>query len=269
MATTSTWSITYPTTANAITPLATHFANLASSTDSGLTAVRNQSGRYTGTNAQRLALTAALGRTEGTEFYTTDTDKNWLFDGTNWISSDPGLFVIVPAAAPSGYTVGADGSLVASNLSTGARNFDNIFSGRFRNYRIEATLYGKATGNETSTYWARVGTTTNTSANHFHTVFGVGTAGNPSQMFSAAAGSQTNLGQLDMIGSNNYITLEVGSPFIDTEPTNCMMRGMFRGGNYGERLRTSNLEVNTAVTGLAIDWGQTVASVRLRFYGYV
>lgn len=265
MATTTNWSITYPTTANNITPLATHFANLASSTDTAITSARNQIGRYSGTDAQRLALTAATGRTEGTEWYSTDTDRQWMFDGSAWITNEPGLYVITPASAPTGYSVGADGSLIASNLSTGFRNFDGIFSARFRNYRAEITLV-KTLAAVTSDMNGRAGGTTVTDNAHYFGFSGVinnaatqGTGG-PTGSFSNVADAQ---------GNYNYSVLEIGSPFISTEPTYILSQQISRGGVLGHLTKSSNLETLTSLTGLSINFGQTVTSARIRFYGYV
>lgn len=265
MATTSTWSITYPTSANQITPLETHFANLASSTDTALTAVRNQSGRYTGTNAQRLALTAALGRTEGTEFYTTDTDKNWLYDGTQWVSSDPGLYVIVPAAAPSGFTIGSDGSLVASNLSSGFRNFDNIFSGRFRNYRIEVNLT-KTSASGTSVGQLRSGSSSLSGNSYYSSSIFVTGASAPA---GGTAGPATSMagGFVDDAGLSNYTVLEIANPFV-AEQTIMTCNSVIRGSVIGQSQKTFSYETTDSVTGISINFGQTITSARIRFYGY-
>lgn len=81
MATTTTWSITYPTTANNITPLATHFANLANSTDTSLTNLQNKVGSFRGLNVAK----GAAGQ-EGRRYYATDTDALYFDNGTSWIA---------------------------------------------------------------------------------------------------------------------------------------------------------------------------------------
>lgn len=265
MATTTNWSITYPTSANQITPLETHFANLAGSTDTALTNVRNQSGRYTGTNAQRIALTAATGRSEGTEFYTTDTDKNWMYDGTQWLNADPGLYVITPAAAPSGFTVGADGSLTATNLASGFRNFDNIFSGRFRNYRVEVNLT-KTTNAGTSVGQLRSGSTSLAGSNYYSSSIFVAGAAAPS---GGTAGPATSMagGFVDDAGTSNYTVLEIANPFV-AEQTIMTCNSVIRGGTIGQSHKTFSYETTDSVTGLSINFGQTITSARIRFYGY-
>lgn len=268
MATTTNWSITYPTSANQITPLETHFANLAGSTDTALTNVRNQSGRYTGTNAQRLALTAATGRSEGTEFYATDTDKNWMYDGTQWLNADPGLYVITPAAAPSGFTVGADGSLTATNLASGYRSFDNIFSGRFRNYRIEVNVT-KSNTSPSSAMQFRSGSTTLTSANYSSTAIYYVASGNSSG--APIGGVNTGLTSMpnivDDAGTNNYSIVELANPFV-SEQTILTSQTVVRGGMWGHTFHTGAYEATDSITGVSINFGQTVSSVRIRFYGY-
>ncbi len=268
MATTTNWSITYPTTANNITPLATHFANLASSTDTALTNVRNQSGRFTGTNAQRLALTAATGRTEGTEFYTTDTDRNWLYDGSTWVNADNGMYVITPASAPSGFTVGADGSLVASNLSTGPRNFDNIFSSRFRNYRVEITINRSTNGIGTSTFQFRSGSST-ISGNGYYMSTMILVGGVTSGVQGSAAGPLTSIpGGIDSYGLFNATVLDISNPFV-AEATQVAGRTTLRGGYVGDVLNTFSYESPDSMTGISINFGQTITSCRIRFYGLV
>lgn len=265
MATTTNWSITYPTSANQITPLETHFANLAGSTDTALTTVRNQSGRYTGTNAQRLALVAGTGRSEGTEFYTTDTDKNWMYDGTQWVNSDPGLFIVTPAAAPTGFTVDADGSLVATNLSTGFRNFDNIFSGRFRNYRMEVNVV-KNTTSGTSVAQFRSGGSTISNAAYSASAIYTSNGSAPASSFYSNQTSMTG-GFADDGGTYNYSVLEIANPFI-AQTTIVKSDTVMRGTVVGQASKTYNHEDATSMTGLSINFGQTIVSCRIRFYGY-
>lgn len=268
MATTTNWSITYPTVSNQVTPLATHFANLAGSTDTALTAVRNQSGRYTGTNAQRLALTAALGRTEGTEFYTTDTDKNWLFDGTNWISSDPGMFIVVPSGAPSGFGVTTDGSLYGTNIASGIRNFDNIFSSRFRNYRAEITITKPANSTPISSFYFRSGSQTLTAANYYASAISVVSGVTDGARGTVAGPATQVIGLVDDHGLFNYTVLEISSPFVAGESTQVGATTILRGNNVGNAVKSGSWEPTDSITGIAINFNQTISSCRIRFYGY-
>lgn len=114
MATTSEWAIVYPTVSNTITPLATHFANLANSVETAL----NKGARLIGTNAERLALTSPARRT-GLVFYTTDTDREHMWDGSAWRIHSAPKTVFTPTWSnftPGGSTVVASYGISAGRL---------------------------------------------------------------------------------------------------------------------------------------------------------
>lgn len=89
-----------------------------------------------GTDTARLALTGG-DLYEGLRFRTTDTDRDWLYSGSAWLASDPGLYTVYPTSV-SGGTIGADGSVSFSGASSISLN--GIFSARFREYDIRWTI---------------------------------------------------------------------------------------------------------------------------------
>ena len=100
-------------------------------------------GRIAGTDAARTAMTAPR-RKEGLEFRATDTDREWKYDGSNWLSNDMGAYLIIPTSATgAGCSIATDGTVlfssVTSNTIAGA---NGIFSTRFRNYMIKFRITG-------------------------------------------------------------------------------------------------------------------------------
>lgn len=134
MATTPTHAIVYPVVGNTITPLATHFANLANSVDSALTAAINTGDGFIGTDAARVATIAPKLR-EGVTWYSNDTNRNWFYDGTNWLSADPGSYLLYPTSVVGG-TVGTDGTITPTVGAT-TLSVNGVFTSRFRRYRLE------------------------------------------------------------------------------------------------------------------------------------
>ena len=136
MATTPTHAIVYPVVGNTITPLATHFANLANSTDTALTAVSNGQDGYVGTDAVRIAMIAPRLR-EGISYYSTDTDKEWFYNGTTWVSSGVGSNLVWPTSATTA-TIGANAVVTASSAASFSLN--GVFNSRFREYEVSYDL---------------------------------------------------------------------------------------------------------------------------------
>lgn len=105
MATTPNVGIVYPVVGNTITPLATHFANLANSVDTAVVAERSSQGYLVGTDAQRTAIISPILR-KGLKYYATDTNKDWFYNGTTWISLDTGWVRMGDAGAVLTYASG-------------------------------------------------------------------------------------------------------------------------------------------------------------------
>lgn len=134
MATTPNVGIVYPVVGNTITPLATHFANLANSVDSAMVTERALREGIIGTDAERVALTGAVKR-EGLRWYSTDTNKNWFYDGSNWITNDGAMYLIQPSSV-GGTGVTLVGGKAIITAGTGTANINGVFSSRFRNYKV-------------------------------------------------------------------------------------------------------------------------------------
>lgn len=128
--------ILYPSTSDAITPLANHFANLATTTNTALDNLDNATTYFIGTDAQRIALTAPKLR-KGITWRTTDTDSTWLYDGTNWIINESGLVLVQPQSVTGG-TVTAGKVTPTTGQTTVTIN--GVFSSRFRSYKVIADL---------------------------------------------------------------------------------------------------------------------------------
>lgn len=129
--------IVYPTVGTTLTPLANHFASLATSTNTALDNLDNGLMRYAGLDSARAALTAPKLK-EGVQWYSTDTDRTWFYDGSNWLSSDPAQYIVRPTSVVNG-TIQADGTITA----TGGQNvisFNGVFSSRFRKYVVDFNI---------------------------------------------------------------------------------------------------------------------------------
>jgi hypothetical protein len=80
---TTTRGIVYPTVGTTLTPLANHFASLATSTDTAIGALETKGGAYRGLLSARP--TAGV---EGRTWYATDTNKTYFDNGTTWVIPD-------------------------------------------------------------------------------------------------------------------------------------------------------------------------------------
>lgn len=213
MASTPLYALVYPTTANQITPLATHFSNLASSVESALA---SSTGRIIGTNSARTAL-AAPQLKEGLDYYTTDTKREWSYDGTNWISNDIGSYVIYPTSVNGG-SIQTDGTINTSAVSS--ISFNGVFSSRFRKYRVEFAY--NTTNNSGSAVRLRASGTDQTAADFYSysTIINstgtvVGQVGTATQHPVAGAVAAFHYGFVEFTnvattGSPKYITAQDG-----------------------------------------------------------
>jgi hypothetical protein len=125
--------IVYPVVGTTLTPLANHFASLATSTN---TAIDNA---VAGSAAFR-GLTSAMGAAgqEGRTYYATDTNRTWFDDGTNWISNDGSMYLIRPTSVVGG-TVDASGKIIPTNglAVSSPVTVNGLMSDRFNSYRID------------------------------------------------------------------------------------------------------------------------------------
>lgn len=103
---------------------------------------------FGGTDAARTAMTAPKLR-EGIRFRTTDTDRDWYYDGSNWISAENGMFLVRPTSAfISGggtATISADGGLEFSGVAAGVYvGVNGVFTTRFRKYLVTYDTLGSS-----------------------------------------------------------------------------------------------------------------------------
>lgn len=271
MANTTTWSITYPTTANTITPLATHFANLANSTDTALTNLRNETGRLIGTDAQRIALTAPV-RREGLLWYSTDTNREWEYDGSNWVNMDMGLIKIWPGSV-SGLaqaSIASNGDVIVSATSSAGRiNIDNVFDlTKYRRFRIVHN-YRRPTASASAGVVFRSNTLSDITTPASYYTVQIGSVGNAAPSINVNVGTQMNT-NFDCSGSSIFGTWDFN---VNDSGTVAIMVGNIagRGGNYEQKQVTASHEGATANTirGIGIDYGSTINYAQWSFYAYI
>lgn len=95
---------------------------------------------FGGTNANRIALAAPKLR-EGVRFRTTDTDRDWYYDGSNWIADDNGAFLIRPTGTiGSGVSIGADGTITFTSATATGAGISGAFTSRFKSYAVHYSL---------------------------------------------------------------------------------------------------------------------------------
>jgi hypothetical protein len=203
MATTPTHAIVYPVVGNTITPLATHFANLANSTDSALTALGNTQSGLIGTDAARLALTGGVKR-EGLNWYSNDTNRNYFYDGTTWLPNDSGSILLFPSSVV-GATIAADGATIPTTGAT-VVSVNGVFSTRFRKYRVE--FYLRNSSNVQMLMRLRAAGTDNSSANYTYTSIEYGAGG----IVGAGNVSQTSFHTTNAPNQNIWGTTELTNP---------------------------------------------------------
>jgi hypothetical protein len=132
--------IVYPTVGTTLTPLANHFASLATSTNTAIDNVVNGAAAFRGLDAAK----GAAGQ-EGRTYYSTDTNRTWFDDGSNWISADNGMYLIRPTSVTgTGVSIGSNGEIVFTSVAPGTVvQILGIFSSRFRNYETRAVWTAK------------------------------------------------------------------------------------------------------------------------------
>lgn len=92
------------------------------------------------------AISSVTGMKLGDEYQESDSNKIlWKYDGSNWVTSEGGLYVIRPTSANRG-TINPDGSV---SISSGAGSWSEllgVFSARYLNYKILFELTGAGGG---------------------------------------------------------------------------------------------------------------------------
>lgn len=93
--------------------------------------------RLGGTDAARLALSGARLK-EGLEWRTTDTDRDWYYNGSAWQLNDEGLYLITPTSVANGTVSG--GATTFTGVTSVSLN--GVFSSRFTDYLIRFRFTG-------------------------------------------------------------------------------------------------------------------------------
>ena len=129
--------IVYPTTSTVLTPLSNHFANLATSTNTALDTLETKGGAFRGLDSAKPAAGV-----EGRTWYSTDTNRLWFDDGSNWISNDGGMYLIRPTSIASAgggsATQNARGGVDFTSVSSVSLN--SVFTSRFRSYVVSYSI---------------------------------------------------------------------------------------------------------------------------------
>lgn len=140
------------------------------------TALLASEGRIVGTSTQRLALVAPRLK-EGLRFYETNTNREWFYDGTNWLSQEQGMYLIQPTAAlGAGATLQADGSVtwtgVTANTYIGA---SGVFSSRFKFYKVFYSFESSTSAAWAMRFAAGGSLLTTSNYNNIYNIFNAGT----------------------------------------------------------------------------------------------
>ena len=134
MATTSR-GIVYPTTGNAVTPLATRFADLATSADTAIGAIDT---KFSNDNRQFYGPEASIGSVTGMKLGDTYQESNsnkilWKYDGANWVTGENGMSLIRPASVVGG-AVDAYGRITPTHNGNGTTtplSLNGVFTDKF------------------------------------------------------------------------------------------------------------------------------------------
>lgn len=262
MATTSR-GIVYPTTGNAVTPLATRFADLATSADTAIGAVDT---KFSNDNRQFYGPAASIGSVTGMKLGDTYQESNsnkilWKYDGANWVTNEGGMYLIRPSSVTGGLSIASDGSIVGTSL-TGSHDTLGIFSSRFANYRIE-TYLTKSAVTENVQVNGLVGTTSITSASHYSQALFITGTNAPAGSYY---GAQTSFGAvLESTGQRAASSSTWYSPNL-AENTLVFSSNVGRNGQAQTSNRTCGLETADQLTGLRLSFGVS-AGIRMKVYG--
>lgn len=116
--------------------LTTDLAATADSVQDALNTVRGDNRAFSGLDADRPAAGV-----EGRTWYSTDTNRSWFDNGTNWVSNDQGLYLIHPTSTiASGVTIGADGTVTFTSATAAGAGVSGVFTSRFRSYEVVYNL---------------------------------------------------------------------------------------------------------------------------------
>lgn len=214
-----------------------------------------------GTNAQRLALSGSA-RFEGLRFYTTDTDTDWMYNGTTWITAEPGTYVVrATTASGTGVTTSADGTIAFTNTTNVSVN--GVFTTRFRRYRIDVMIDSASADGDMRFFLRNAGSNIG-GGNHDW-------IGNQSEMGGGPTRSQgvaepsARLGRISTGGA--YCMVEVMN-MAHSFPK----MGKFTSIDNGNYSREGSLKISVTSSADGFSLGSTNSSAfsgRIRVYGLV
>lgn len=225
-------------------------------------------GPATERNHQLYGPASSLGGVSGMKLGDTyqESDGNkvlWKYDGTNWVTGESGMYLIRPTSVTGGLSIDASGNIVGTALANGNLDILGIFSTRFDNYVIE--MYANKAGvSGSQTVSGLVGAAPVASNAHFnHSMYSTG-ADAPS---AAQGGGQANFsGIMDSEGTKVAAKATWYSP-NRADTTLVTSSNVGRGGQIMTSQKTASLETNDQITGLRLNFGQTVNALRVKVYG--
>lgn len=236
--------IVYPTTSTTLTPLANHFASLATSSNTALDNLENAGARMIGTDAARIALTAPKLK-EGLTWYSTDTDREWFYNGTAWVAGEYGSVLMRPSSAfGTGASIASDGGITITSAGAGVYvGANGVFTTRFKRYTVEFYLNGASSTSVSMRFLAGGSAITAANYNTNNSYFTGSTQGGS----SATSQSQATVSVITTASTLGNIS--VTNPADGSVLTNIRADG--NGGNI-PWITGGNYNATTAVDGIAI-----------------
>lgn len=208
---------------------------------------RMQSIGYEGTDAERLTLPTAWLR-NNLKYYSTDTDKNWLYRNGSWImaEADNGAYLITPTSVTGTGLAISGSTVVATSMPTAGGNINGIFSTAFRSYNIVYT--GSFSGGSGITFQLRTASATNTTANYLNQyIWAVGAGATQTAQNNITFFSQTATG-----GERLSSRVQLTNPATAT-PTSYLCDSTSLSGTTVIQTRMAGWHnVSSAYTGIAI-----------------
>lgn len=226
-----------------------------------LAPLEDQNRQYRGPAAN---LTGLTGMRLGDQYQETDVGKRlWVYDGTNWITNEGGLFLIRPTSvAGTGATLN-DGGYTALAASQGNIDLLGIFSSRFDRYLVDIEIDNAATDNGALFRLMSSGVEIATASySGTYTEQAVGIAATKNDLVSStsfAAGRYATNG--------GVITLEFFRPSKTVGSKQFLVRSQ-DGASY-HRLGGGYLVTASAVDGLRLILGGVIVTTgKIKVYGY-
>lgn len=206
---------------------------------------------------------------EGDSCYVTDIDKQYVYDGATWTTTD-GLVQIIPTGSQIVVTgTSATGTVDDyGNINISAAtsvSLNGIFTAKFKHYKIIATLDSSA--NDYVNFQFVTGTTPNAAASYFYGGFSQTSTATAFQTGVAGTSTYGRLGYTSTGGSfANSISCEVFNPQLSYY-TRVDSRGQYN--NVGNQY-WSSFNASTVFDGIKIIplTATTTHTGSVKIYGY-